>query len=314
MTVVSSPSATWWWIHYSRGAWHTSSNSRFLLRGNDPAFKESPTAIDVLPRIAKGPLRAIKGPSLKGGLRQIKTQMKWTVNNYSHKSNCLSYYRSQVCTLSFAPNKHSVIWRLHLMPFETSYTINPHLSDSQVGGRLRAASFIFNHGQLAHGEWWVFRWMWLKTNCWSIQRLMSQFCHFRFESIHCKLMLCDGSVWVLPLWSTQISESWQLPDFLFTRRLITLLLHCFKANCCLVAFADYWETSPCSWGHFVNLMTRSANVGIFGVLCFTETSHLERDNVLIGSPCKQQPCCHSRCFTKGQEQSHRPLPCRPVQW
>lgn len=36
-------------------------------------------------------------------------------------------------------------------------------------------------------------------------------------------------------------------------------------------------------------MTLTANVAVFGVLCFIETSHLERDSVLTDSPRKQQP-------------------------
>lgn len=71
----------------------------------------------------------------------------------------------------------------------------------------------------------------------------------------------------------------------------------------------HWETPSCSWEDFVKCMTWFANVAIFTIPCFIETSHLERDSVLTDSPRKQQPGSHSLCFGKGQEQSHGPLPC-----
>lgn len=87
--------------------------------------------------------------------------MKWTLSNYSHKSYFLPYYRKGLPRLNFASNEYSVISQLHLMPLGMSCTINPHLSDSRGRGWPHAASFIFNHGQLAHGEWCFFDEFWI---------------------------------------------------------------------------------------------------------------------------------------------------------
>lgn len=59
--------------------------------------------------------------------------------------------------MTFASYKYSVISQLHSLPFGMSCTVNSLGTDSRVGGRLHAASFIFNHSQLEYDEWWVLR-------------------------------------------------------------------------------------------------------------------------------------------------------------
>lgn len=118
-----------------------------------------------------------------------------------------------------------------------------------------------------------------------------------------------SSVWILTLQSIHWIKMSEIKSF-FT---CLPLLYYFWGQCASLPLQTrYWETPSCSWAPFVNCMTWSANVALFGVLCFIETSHLERDSILTGSPRKQQPGSHSRWFRKGQGRSHGPLPCRLV--
>lgn len=83
--------------------------------------------------------------------------MKWTLSNYSHKSNFLFYDRESLPRLNFEFCSKRVFSDL-----ETSLDASWHVLYNQftfvweltVG--FGAASFIFNH--LAYGEWWI-SWM-----------------------------------------------------------------------------------------------------------------------------------------------------------
>lgn len=84
--------------------------------------------------------------------------MKWTLSNYSHKNNFLSYYRDGLPRPNFEFCFKQVFSDFTASLYAFWHVLYTHLSgtDSQVGGRLHAASFIFSHNQLAYGEWLIF--------------------------------------------------------------------------------------------------------------------------------------------------------------
>lgn len=186
--------------------------------------------------------------------------MKWTLSNYSHTSIFPSYCRGCLPWLN-----HEFGFKQEFRDFTAPLHALWHVLFCQSNWGL-GAGFMLHHSYLPTVCWHVVNGGFLEW-FWTVNELSGKYAEVMRALVHSWYSLSS-----LPL---------------------------FQGSLCLNAFADTpLRDTLMQLRSLCKLHVLICKCGHFHCPVLLETSYLERDSVLIGSPHKQQPGSHSHCFRK----------------